>query len=83
MCEKILTRAVSSASTRSFDLELLESCTRLNLPSNKDILRRFFHIGGRSKYNNRSRDIASQIYDELQEIYERRLGKLWELGAIP
>ena len=69
MNEKIQTRKDSSASTRFFELEPLESFTGLNLPSNRDILRRFFHIRDQSKCNTKSRDIATQIYKELEGLY--------------
>ena len=39
------------------------------MPSYKDILRRFFHIRDGSKCNTKSRDIASQVYDEFKGIH--------------
>ena len=61
MNEKVKTRNDSSASTRFLELEPLETFTGLNLPSNKDVLRRFFSIRDHSMSNSKSRDIACQV----------------------
>ena len=65
--KKVVTR---NDSARLFELVPLESFTGLNLPTNADILRRFFHI--REKSNNKtSQSIAEVIYNELELIHDK------------
>ena len=55
------------SSTRLFDLTLLESFSGKNLPTNKDVLRRFFSIKDNLENKaEKNTSIARQIYDELK-----------------
>ena len=65
--KRVVTR---NDSARLFELVPLESFTGLNLPTNADILRRFFYIRENSK-NKPSRSIAEVIYNELEVIHDK------------
>ena len=55
------------SSTRLFDLTPLESFSGKNLPTNKDVLRRFFSIKDNLENKaEKNTSIARQIYDELK-----------------
>ena len=58
-------------STRLFDLVPLENFSGLNLPTNGDVLRRFFSIKDKSEKNIKNSIIANQIYNELKGLYNK------------
>ena len=58
-------------STRFLGLIPLESFSGLNLPTNADILRRFFHIRDNSQKKRTFRSIAEEIYNELEVIHDK------------
>ena len=66
---KIITRKVTSATTRHFQLEPLETFSGVNLPTNKDILRRYFALRDNSVYGTSKQKITTQIYEELEGLY--------------
>ena len=60
------------SSTRLFDLTPIEQFSGVNLPTNGEVLRRFFSIKDNSEINNlKNNEISKQIYDELQGLYNK------------
>ena len=67
--EKCVTRCNSSAFTRQFHLVPIEKFTGLKFPTNSEVLRRYFYIRDHSSKSRKKREIAAQIYDEVDTIY--------------
>jgi hypothetical protein len=67
--EKCVTRCDSSAFTRQFHLVPIEKFTGLKFPTNSEVLRRYFYIRDHSSKSRKKREIAAQIYDEVDTIY--------------
>ena len=67
--EKSVTRCDSSASIRQFHLVPIENFSGLKFPTNSEVLRRYFYIRDHSSKSRMRRDIAAQIYEEVNSIY--------------
>ena len=68
--EKCVTRCETSAFTRILGhLVPIEKFTGLQFPTNSQILERYFFIRDHSSRSTKRRDIANQIYDEVDTIY--------------
>ena len=67
--EKSVTRCDSSASIRQFHLVPIENFSGLKFPTNSEVLRRYFYIRDHSSKSRTRRDIAAQIYEEVNSIY--------------
>ena len=68
--DPIITRSQSSAYVRCFDLKPLEKFSGIQLPTNSDVLRRYFSI--RDEFKNRpKREIAGILFDELQQVWAK------------
>ena len=70
-CSNIMSKTRQS-STRLFDLTPIEQFSGVNLPTNEEVLRRFFSIKDNSESNNlKNNEISKQIYNELQGLYNK------------
>ena len=68
--EKCVTRCETSAFTRILGhLVPIEKFTGLQFPTNAQILERYFFIRDHSSRSTKRREIANQIYDEVDTIY--------------
>ena len=67
---KCVTRCETSAFTRILGhLVPIEKFTGLQFPTNAQILERYFFIRDHSSRSTKRREIANQIYDEVDTIY--------------
>ena len=69
--KKPITRREFSRSTRFFDLKPLQNFDGLKFPTNSDILRRYFYIKDKSWHSEKPRNIANEIYNEIEKIYSK------------
>ena len=68
--EKCVTRCETSAFTRILGhLVPIEKFTGMKFPTNSQILERYFFIRDHSSRIKKQREIANQIYDEVDTIY--------------
>ena len=68
--DPIITRSQSSAYVRCFDLKPLEKFSGIQLPTNSDVLRRYFSI--RDEFKNRpKREIFGILFGELQQVWAK------------
>ena len=62
----------STTKTRLFDLTPLDCFNGVNIPTNRDVLRRFFHIkDNAAQHTLKNNEISKQIYTELQGLYNK------------